>query len=175
MRGGGEGPPFEGLLVELQVLPEVHEHNAAALSPRERAAGRRRQPESSAPLAPAPRARRRVAAGLTRLVTAAGSGLARANAAAVSGSGGGGGGGGGGGIGGGGGGATRARRGVAEVWEERRVARGQVRGRQQQKLLRVPSRACAQRRRRQPVGDRVIDEARARRGAVPQVGRLLGV
>ena len=103
--GGGEGPPLESELVELQVLPEVHEHNAAALSPRERAAGRRRQPESSTPLAPAPRARRRVAAGLVGLITAAGSVLARANPA-----------------GGGGGGATRARRGVAEVWEERGMA-----------------------------------------------------
>ena len=167
--GGGEAPPLEGELVELQVLAEVHEHNTAALSPHEGAAGRRRQPESSAQVAPAPRARRRVAVGLVVLVAAAASESARANAASGSG----GGGGGGGGVGGGGGGgATRARRGITDVWEERGVARGQVRGRQQQQLLCVPPRACAQRRRRQPVADRIVDEARARRGAVPQVGRL---
>ena len=170
MRGDSEAPPLEGGLVELQVLAEVHEHNAAALSPCERAAGRRRQPESSAHVAPAPRARRRVAAGLVGLVAAAASESASANAA--SGSGGGGGGGGGGVGGGGGGGATRARRGFTDVWEECGMARGQVRRRQQQQLLCVPPRACAQRRRRQPVADRIVDEARARRGAVPQVGRL---
>ena len=170
MRGDSEAPPLEGELVELQVLAEVHEHNAAALSPCERAAGRRRQPESSAQVAPAPRARRRVAAGLVGLVAAAASESASANAA--SGSGGGGGGGGGGVGGGGGGGATRARRGFTDVWEECGMARGQVRRRQQQQLLCVPPRACAQRRRRQPVADRIVDEARARRGAVPQVGRL---
>ena len=169
MRGDSEAPPLEGQLVELQVLAEVHEHNAAALSPCERAAGRRRQPESSAQVAPAPRARRRVAAGLVGLVAAAASESASANAASGSG----GGGGGGGGVGGGGGGgATRARRGFTDVWEECGMARGQVRRRQQQQLLCVPPRACAQRRRRQPVADRIVDEARARRGAVPQVGRL---
>ena len=170
MRGDSEAPPLEGQLVELQVLAEVHEHNAAASSPRERAAGGRRQPESSAHVAPAPRARRRVAAGLVGLVAAAASESASANAA--SGSGGGGGGGGDGVGGGGGGGATRARRGFTDVWEECGMARGQVRRRQQQQLLCVPPRACAQRRRRQPVADRIVDEARARRGAVPQVGRL---
>ena len=170
MRGDSEAPPLEGQLVELQVLAEVHEHNAAALSPCERAAGRRRQPESSAQVAPAPCARRRVAAGLVGLVAAAASESASANAA--SGSGGGGGGGGDGVGGGGGGGATRARRGFTDVWEECGMARGQVRRRQQQQLLCVPPRACAQRRRRQPVADRIVDEARARRGTVPQVGRL---
>ena len=161
MRGDSEAPPLEGQLVELQVLAEVHEHNAAALSPRERAAGGRRQPESSAHVAPAPRARRRVAAGLVGLVAAAASESASANAASGSGGG-----------GGGGGVATRARRGFTDVWEECGMARGQVRRRQQQQLLCVPPRACAQRRRRQPVADRIVDEARARRGAVPQVGRL---
>ena len=83
MRGDSEAPPLEGGLVELQVLAEVHEHNAAALSPRERAAGGRRQPESSAHVAPAPRARRRVAAGLVGLVAAAASESATSSAQQV--------------------------------------------------------------------------------------------